>query len=112
MSQSRRIPHKIKESSVEAYLCAEIKRLGGIQWKNNPGWYVGIPDRTVCVRGYMCVVELKRPKGGRLAAPQKLWKKFVDNAGGAWHLISTHEGVDEFITMVLEKERIRNDTGT
>lgn len=101
--KSRKPVEKIKEISVEDYFCLRVKELGGVQWKNCPGWYIGIPDRTVCVLGYMCVVEFKRPKGGRLSTPQKLWKKFIDRAGGNWHHIKSYEEVDAFF-----EERIRD----
>jgi hypothetical protein len=91
---------KIRELSVEDYLCLRVKQLGGLATKNNANWYIGIPDRTVRVLGYMCDVELKRPKGGKLSGAQKMWKKMLTNAGTPWHLIVSHDEVDAFIEMV------------
>lgn len=85
---------------MEAHLISEVRRLGGVTYKNNPNWYKGIGDRTVCVLGYMCMVECKRPKGGRLSVAQKMWKKMLTDAGVPWHLICTHDEVDDFIRMV------------
>jgi hypothetical protein len=98
--KSRKPVEKIKEISVEDYLDKRVRALGGITYKNNPGWYIGIGDRTVCVLGYMCMAETKRPKGGRLSTPQKFWKRFLTDAGCPWHLITSHEEVDEFIAFV------------
>ncbi len=91
---------KILEESVEDYFCRCVQELGGLITKNNPNWYIGIPDRTVRVLGYMCDVELKRPVGGRLRGAQKMWKKMLTEAGTPWHLICTHAEVDAFIEMV------------
>lgn len=96
-----RVPvNKILERSVEDYLVLRIKELGGLATKNDANTYRGIPDRTVRVLGYMCDVECKRPRGGRLSGSQKMWKKMLDMAGTPWHLITTHEEVDDFISFV------------
>ena len=88
---------KMREKSVEDYLADELRALGGICVKLNPNWYIGIPDRSCAALGYVCLVETKRPKGGRFSVPQKMWKKFCTMAGIPWHLINTHDAVDDFI---------------
>lgn len=95
---------KILEESVEAYLVRRVKTLGGICVKQDASTYIGIPDRLVIVCGYTCMVELKRPKGGRMSGAQRMWKKFVDRAGGNWHHIKSYAEVDAFF-----EERIRDD---
>lgn len=91
---------KIKEISVEDYLHSEVKALGGFTVKLNPNWYIGIPDRLVAVCGYLCLVELKRPKGGRFSVPQKMWKKFCTQAGVPWHHLRSRQEVDDFLVAV------------
>lgn len=100
---SRKKVHEILEESVDEYFCRRVKELGGLVTKNNPNWYIGIPDRTARVLGYMCDVEFKRPKGGRLSGAQKMWKKMLTEAGTPWHLICTHAEVDAFIEMVKQR---------
>ncbi len=96
---------KVREKAIEKYLADKIKALGGVCIKLNPNWYIGIPDRLCVFRvgtgrnSYTRVVftELKRPKGGKLSVPQKMWKKFLTNAGAEWQLLATKKEVDEFL---------------
>lgn len=101
---------KIKEISVEAYLVAKVKAEQGFATKNDANTYVGIPDRTVGVLGYMCMVELKRPKGGRFSSAQRMWKKFLHMAGVPWHHIKTHSEVDDFIAFVKARHAAHTQT--
>lgn len=101
-----------KERVIEEYFCKRIKKLGGLTWKNNPAWAIGIPDRTFAVRGYMGVVEFKRPRGGRFSQSQIYWDKMLTNAGCMCHHINTTEAVDLFLIEVENgtyRARIRND---
>ena len=97
--------HKRKtlELSIEKYLKKEVEAVGGVCLKLNPLWYLGIPDR-LCVlpNGALAFVETKRPVGGRLSIPQKMWKKKLTALGCEWHMLSTTQQVDTFIAGVSE----------
>lgn len=93
---------KVKEASIEKYLAARIKALGGVCIKLNPNWYIGIPDRLCVWRDRsggtrIVFAELKRPKGGRFSVPQKMWKKFLTNAGAEWQVLSTKQEIDALL---------------
>lgn len=112
MAVSRKNIADIKEISVEDYFCQRVKALGGFTYKNNPNWYKGIGDRTFGLLGYMGMAEFKRPKNGRLSSSQKMWNKFLTDAGCHWHLISTYSEVDSLLFEVENgtyRACIRND---
>lgn len=67
------------EHTIEKFLDDEVKLRGGFTVKLNPKGYKGIPDRLVVLPGRMVLVELKRPRGGVIAALQSWWqKRFTD----------------------------------
>lgn len=60
-----------REDAIEKYLGNTVAVLGGACYKFGPPGRVGYPDRLVVLPGgRMFFVELKRPKGGRLAVVQ------------------------------------------
>lgn len=60
-----------KESAVEAYFVAEVERRGGMTLKINVSGQNFWPDRlAVLPRWGLLLVELKRPKTGRLSEGQ------------------------------------------
>ena len=74
------------EKDIERKLRIMVERHGGLCLKwTCPGW-AGVPDRIVLLPGGVLIfVELKRPKGGRLGALQKWWKKnLIDRGFQVW----------------------------
>ena len=70
------------EKEIEAKLRKAVENRGGLclKWVC-PGWS-GVPDRILLLPGgRIYFVETKRPKGGRLEALQKWWKKRLENLG-------------------------------
>lgn len=62
------------EKEVEQYLVWCVEMVGGKAYKFESPHHRGVSDRIVCLpRGETCFVELKRGKGGRLSAQQKLF---------------------------------------
>lgn len=51
----------MKESNIENYLTAKIKKLGGLTFKFTSPNCAGVPDRIVILNGSIHFVELKAP---------------------------------------------------
>lgn len=83
------------EKSVEDHLRRAVESRGGLCLKLNPKGYKGIPDRLVVLPGpRVMFVELKRPKGGVVAALQLWWYGKLRRLNVEAHFISTLEQVD------------------
>lgn len=68
------------ENTVEDYLCAEVRTLGGtaVKLMYLPGW----PDRMVLLpRGFIMFVELKRPHGGKDEPLQPRVQRYLRSLG-------------------------------
>lgn len=64
----------MREASVESYLRKRVKEAGGLCIKLNPAGNVGIPDRLVLLPGgEMIFVEVKKPRGAKVARLQCYW---------------------------------------
>lgn len=81
------------EKEIEGKLTDMVKDLGGwcLKWVC-PGWG-GVPDRILLMPGgRVYFVETKRPKGGKVAALQKWWKKQLTGLGfTVWHIFDTEQ---------------------
>jgi hypothetical protein len=61
------------EAVVEQYLFSLVKKYGGMAYKFSVPGVRGYPDRIVKLPGVSAfLVELKKPKGGRVAELQKV----------------------------------------
>jgi hypothetical protein len=86
------------EKNVEDYLRSEVERHGGVCLKLNPKGYKGIPDRLVILPGgWVCFVELKRPKGGVVSALQVWWLRRLWSLKINARVASTKAQVDELL---------------
>lgn len=81
------------EKEVEGKLTDMVKSLGGwcLKWVC-PGWS-GVPDRILLLPGgRVFFVETKRPKGSKVAALQKWWRKQLMGLGfTVWHVYDTDQ---------------------
>lgn len=67
------------EIQVETYFVKRVEELRGLTAKMTIRGRAGWPDRLAAVESELYLVELKRPRGGRLSAIQKeLHKKLAD----------------------------------
>jgi hypothetical protein len=68
------------EKEVEQYLDWCVERVGGKTYKWASPNYRGVADRIVCLpNGQTWIIELKKPKGGKLSPLQKI---FADDMMG------------------------------
>ena len=94
------------EKDLEAKLRKEIEKRGGLclKWVC-PGWS-GVPDRIILLpRARVYFVEMKRPKGGRLSAMQKWWRKKLAGLGFYINTIWTQEGLEGFLRYIEKETR-------
>lgn len=90
------------EKEIEAKLCTEVKEVGGrcLKWVC-PGW-TGVPDRLILLPGGRIIfVETKRPKGGRLSAMQKWWRKELHRLGFTYCTIWNEDHLLTFTLLYL-----------
>ena len=88
------------EKPIEDYLVESVERLGGLCLKLCLIGLRGWPDRTLVFYRAIYFVETKRPKGGRLSAQQKFWRRVLARLGWEVETICTKKQVDEFLLRV------------
>lgn len=84
------------EKEVERFLCREVSKKGGMCLKLISPSMAGIPDRLVILNG-LHLVELKRPKGGKLSPIQIAVHKKLAKAGAPVTVLKDKEGVENFV---------------
>ncbi|MFV0382341.1 MAG: VRR-NUC domain-containing protein [Breznakia sp.] len=92
------------EAKVERYLKDTIHNLGGLCWKFTSPGTKGVPDRIVVLNDILCFVELKRPKGGRIAPMQEWRVKQLIRNGQKAYVIKNVDMVDELVSYMLKGE--------
>lgn len=103
VSEARKRGTRVLESSVERYLRERIEGLGGRCFKLVDK--IGMPDRLVILNGQMHLVELKRPKGGRLSRVQRALHAELAEAGVVTAKLKNRVEVDEWIGRICDPIR-------
>jgi hypothetical protein len=86
------------ESSVEAYLKAQVEKRGGWCVKFVPFYQAGLPDRICFLPGgRIHLVELKRPKTTRLRHAQERVRERLAALHIDVQVINSRELVDQYI---------------
>jgi len=92
----------VRESTLEKYLVAEVKKRGGKCLKLVG--YVGIPDRLILLPGGTAIfVELKT-KQGKLSPLQVYWSKILIGLGFNYKLFNDLEKINELFHIVVKKD--------
>lgn len=91
--EKKKVP---RESSIEAYLVSQIRKLGGLCKKWTAPGSSGEPDRIIIWDGLIEFVELKRP-GGRLSELQKVKHKELKAQGAKVFTLSSRQEVDDYV---------------
>ena len=87
----------MRESEIENYLVWTVETLGGKAYKFKSPSQRGVSDRIVCMpNGETWFIELKRPKGGRLAPLQALFRDEVQNLQQKYALLINQQEIDEW----------------
>lgn len=66
----------LRESEIEKYLYAQIKKMGGecLKWESQHK--AGLPDRLIFINGSFYMVELKREDGKLSEAQKEMHSRF------------------------------------
>jgi hypothetical protein len=92
------------ESPIEKYLVSTIVSLGGACYKLAVPGKRGYPDQLCKLPGGSAfVVECKRPKGGRVAALQKVRHQEMRAVGWRVYLCKDREEIDHVIELESQK---------
>ena len=95
----------VTETDVETYLRTRVKHFGGKCVKLPAVYEKGIPDRLVILPGgKVAFVELKRPRGGRLAPLQRYQILKLRELGCIAEVVNTHKAVDDLIKRMTDDE--------
>lgn len=87
------------ESIVENHLVWSVGRIGGKTFKFRSPQQRGVADRIVCLPdGSTWFVELKKPKGGRLAPLQKLHADELRRLNQNYTCLWSTKEIDEWMT--------------
>lgn len=86
----------MNENAVETRLVKNVKKAGGLIYKFTSPGNRGVPDRIVIHQGRVYFIELKRPKGGKIAELQKYEHERISRHGGHALFITNYTEVDEF----------------
>ena len=88
----------------EGYLKSAVAELGGMTYKLSVPGVRGYPDRLVKLPNVSAfVVELKRPKGGRLAALQVVRHKEMRDVGWRVYVCKNREEIDDVVHTELRR---------
>ena len=91
-----------KESAVEIYFCGRVADAGGMAPKFKDLGRRGAPDRLAIFDGHPTYyVELKRPKGGKLATWQVRYHADLRAHGQQVWVLNTEAAVDAFMLEIL-----------
>jgi hypothetical protein len=100
----------ILERDIERKLKNMVRKYGGrcLKWVS-PG-ESGVPDRIVLLPGGRVIfAEIKRPIGGKLSELQKLWAKRLTDLGFQHWVLWSHEDLELFKEVELDKVAVRQD---
>lgn len=86
----------MKESPIERYLVAQVKKIGGKAIKMLPTYENGMPDRQVLYEGRAVFVELKAT-GKKPRALQVAFSKELAKVGFEVIVIDSKQGVDALV---------------
>jgi len=93
------------ESDIESRLVRRVEHFGGKCIKFTSPSEDGIPDRVVVLpKGRIAFVELKRPKGGRIAALQTYQIKKLRNLGCLARVVKTFAEIEELLSDMLGED--------
>lgn len=88
----------VKESSVESYLRARVKELGGehrkVVYQGRKG---ALDDWCFFPGGKLLIIECKRPKKNKLDPLQEVELKWLQGMGFVASWVNTKEQVDEVL---------------
>ena len=92
----------MRESTIEKYLVAQVKAMGGMAYKFTSPAHRGVADRVVCLPdGSTWFVELKAP-GGRLSELQKIFQSDMARMKQKYACLWSREHVDEWLKEVTK----------
>ncbi len=90
----------MRESTIEKYLVAQVKAIGGMAYKFTSPAHRRVADRVVCLPdGSTWFVEPKAP-GGRLSELQKIFQSDMARMNQKYASLWSKDHVDEWVKEV------------
>ena len=102
-----------REKDIEAKLVQMVRAHGGLcpKWVC-PGW-AGVPDRIILLPGGRVIfAELKRPKGGTVAARQRWWGRKLMELGFAHFVVYNRHDIDTLQRWIRAAQKANEEDGT
>ena len=91
----------MRESTIEKYLVAQVKAIGGMAYKFTSPAHRGVADRIVCLPdGQTWFVEVKADNG-RLSELQKIFQSDMGRMKQKYACLWSKDHVDEWIKEVM-----------
>jgi len=88
----------IRERDIEAHFVWAVESVGGRTFKFKSPAHRGVADRIACLpNGETWFVELKKPKGGRLAPLQALFRDEVLALNQRYACLWTKGQIDQWV---------------
>lgn len=85
----------IRESTIENYLCKQVKLLRGQCIKL--GGSVGIPDRMVLLPGRTMIFIEVKTLVGKLTPRQEWWGRTIEQLGFGYEIVRSRESIDKLM---------------
>ena len=87
----------MRESTIEKYLVAQVKAIGGMAYKFTSPAHRGVADRVVCLpNGQTWFVEVKT-EGGRLSELQKIFQSDMARMNQKYACLWSKDHVDGWL---------------
>ncbi len=97
-----------REHTVEDALVKSVEAIGGVALKLQIVRQRGFPDRTLFLPGgRVVVVEVKRPRGGRLSQHQMQWLHRLQGLGIEIAVVKNARDVEALLQLAPRKRSVK-----
>lgn len=98
-----------RESDAEAFLCKEIRKLGGIAYKFVSPGNDGVPDRLLLMPGGKAIFVEMKTQTGKLRSRQKIQIERIRERGFTVETLHGKQEVSDFLKRYFGKEAMPHE---